>query len=382
MSVLPASGVISFARGIPAPEMFPSDELAEASRRAFQKHRATALNYGAPAGFRPLQEWLGNLHGVPADRVVITPGSCILLSLLVRALVSTPRPVLVEAPTYDRMAQLLRRAGAEIVPIRRGAEGLDLPAIEEYLEAGNRPAFFYLMPTFHNPTGTTLPPLDRERIADLAIRYELLIVEDDPYGRLRFDGESPPSISSLLHARGAAHLSVFTSSFSKIIAPGLRVGYGILPEFLVPAVTEIATETYVSPPLWPQAEVYEFLEAGFLEPHLARVRKLLQLRHDALVERLVVGLKRQVSWLTPGGGYFLWLNLPVEITAQDLLKDCERAGVTFVPGSAFFTGDGGENCARLSFSYPTVESIRLGADRVATIVKSRLESLPKIRMKT
>jgi 2-aminoadipate transaminase len=374
MSVLPAAGVISFARGIPAPEMFPSDELAEASRRAFQRHGSTALNYGAPGGFRPLQEWLGNLHRVPADQVVITPGSCMLLSLLVRALMPAPGSVLVEAPTYDRMIQLLRRAGAELVSIPRRPEGLHLRGIEEYLAAGNRPAFFYLTPTFHNPTGTTLPFADRERLAELAIRYELLIVEDDPYGQLRFDGESLPSISSLLQARGAGHLSVFISSFSKIIAPGLRVGYGTLPEFLVPAVAEVAMETYVSPPLWPQAEVYEFLEAGFLEPHLVRVRELLRLRHDAIVERLVAGLAGQVSWSTPGGGYFLWLNLPSEIKAQDLLEECERAGVTFVPGSRFFAEAGGQNSARFAFSYPTVGSIRLGVDRVATIVKNRLDS--------
>lgn len=380
MSVLPESGVISFARGIPAPGMFPTAELAEASRRAFREHSATALNYGAPSGFPPLQEWLGNLHGAAADTVVITPGSCILLSILVRALVPTPRPVLVEAPTYDRMIRLLRRADAQIVPIRHGDRGLDLFALEEYLRAGNRPAFLYLMPTFHNPTGATLSLRDRERLADVAIRYELLLVEDDPYGLLRFDGESPPSIYSLLQARGAGHLSVFTSSFSKIIAPGLRVGYGLLPESLVKPVADIAMEMYVSPPLWPQAEVYEFLRAGFLEPHLARVRELLRSRRDALVERLTVGLQGQAFWSTPEGGYFLWLKLPREVAAQDLLEDCLRARVAFVPGSAFFIGHGGENYARLSFSFPAVKDIRVGADLVVEMVQDRLAKLTGIRM--
>lgn len=372
MSVLPDPGVISFARGVPAPEMFPTDELAEASRRAFRKHSATALNYGPPAGFRPLQEWLGDRHGVSPDQIVIGPGSCLLLSLLVRVLVPSPRLVLVESPTYDRMNVLLERAGTRVVAIARGAEGPDFGALETALDAGERPAFFYLMPTCHNPTGTTMSAVDRERLADLAVRHGLLLVEDDPYGWLRYDGQALPSMRALLDARGAGHLAVFVSSFSKIVAPGLRVGYAVLPESMVRPVAAVALETYVSPPLWPQAEIYEFLDGDYLPPHLTRIRGLLRARRDALLGGLSAGLDERTQWTTPSGGYFVWLEFPAGIRAQDVLADCERVGVSFTAGSGFFVGAGGEHHARLSFSFPGIEDIRTGADRLVAAVQSRL----------
>ncbi len=162
------------------------------------------------------------------------------------------------------------------MPIARTRQGLDLDGLETYLQTGERPAFLYVMPTFHNPTGTTLSMADRERLADLAIRHDLRLVEDDPYGLLRVDGEALPLMRDVLAGRGSVQLSIFISSFSKIVAPGLRVGYGVLPELLVDAVAAVAFETYVSPPLWPQAKIYEFLSAGHLPPHLIRVCGLLR----------------------------------------------------------------------------------------------------------
>jgi 2-aminoadipate transaminase len=372
VSVLPAPGVISFARGIPAPEMFPAAELAEAARRAFERHSATALNYGAPGGFEPLREWLAERHRTSPDRVIIGPGSCLLLGLLVRAQVSMARPVLVESPTYDRVNLMLARAGAQVIAIDRGREGLDLDGLESWLDRGERPAFLYVMPTLHNPTGTSMSMADRERLADLAVRFELLLVEDDPYGLLQVDGPVLPSLRDVLEARGAGHLAVFVSSFSKIVAPGLRVGYAVLPQALVESVAALALETYVSPPLWPQAELYEFLVAGFLPPHLDRVRALLKTRRDVLMERLTAGLDGLARWTTPAGGYFTWLELPGDVRAADLLVDCESAGVSFVPGTGFFVGRGGEHAARLSFSYPVVADIEVGADRLVAAVQRRL----------
>ena len=376
MSVLPASGVISLARGVPAPDLFPVTELGEASRRAFARHSATALNYGPPAGFGPLQEWLAGRHGAAPDQVVITPGSYILLALLVRVLARSG-PVLVEAPTYDRMVSLLRQpgSGTRAVAVRRGRRGIDVAALEQYLEhreAAGPPAFLYVMPTFHNPTGTTMPGPDRERLADLAVRHGLLLVEDDPYGQLRFGGAEPASLRELLLARGAGHLSVFASSFSKIVAPGLRVGYAVLPGHLAGPVAQAALDAYVSPPLWPQAVVYEFLAAGFLPAHLARIRPVLRERRDALTGGLEAGLPAAATWSVPDGGYFLWLELPGGARTAGLLADAEQAGVTFVPGPGFFSDGGGENAARLSFSFHSAGQIRAGADRLAGVARRHL----------
>jgi 2-aminoadipate transaminase len=373
MSVLPESGIISLARGIPAPEMFPADELAEAAQRAFARHRATALNYGPPAGFGPLREWIAAEHGAEPGQIVITPGSYILLTFLVRVLLEQGAPVLVEVPSYDRAVSLLQTTGARILPVRRDETGLDFARLEHYLATGERPAFCYLLPTFHNPTGTTMTTADRERLADLAMAHDLLLVEDDPYGPLRFEGAEPPSLRSLLVARGAGHLSVFMSSFSKVVAPGLRVGYGVLPEQLAQRVAAVALGTYVSPPLWPQAEIYEFLAGGFLPAHLSRVRGLLRLRRDALVTRLTAGLDGTgARWSNPEGGYFLWLELPAQLSAAELLADCERAGVTFVPGPGFFADGGGSSSARLCFSFHSVDEIADGADRLVAAARGRL----------
>jgi DNA-binding transcriptional MocR family regulator len=295
-----------------------------------------------------------------------------VLGLFVRLLLPTPRPVLVEFPTYDRMHLLLQRAHARVVPVGRGPNGLDLDALEIYLATGERPAFFYLMPTFHNPTGTTMSMPERERLAELAISHDLLLLEDDPYGLLRLDGLAMPSMRDLLAERGAGHLGVFTSSFSKTVAPGLRVGYAVLPESLVAPMAGMALETYVSPPLWPQAVLYEFLAAGFLPPHLTRVRALLRARRDVLLERLDVGLGDEATWTIPEGGYFNWLELPDGIRAADVLADCEGANVTFVPGSGFYAGRGGEHAARLAFSWPDPASIRTGADRLVAAVQRGL----------
>lgn len=166
---------------------------------------------------------------------------------------------------------------------------------------------------------------------------------------------------------------MFASSFSKIIAPGLRVGYGVLPEHLAGPVTGAAAEAYVSPPMWPQAVAYEFLAAGFLPAHLVRAREMLRQRRDTLVGRLDAGLSGHARWSVPDGGYFLWLELPEQLRSADLLEDCERDGVTFVPGADCFPdGSGGQNAARLSFSFPSLGDIAVGTDRLTAAARRRL----------
>ena len=349
MSVLPAAGAISFARGIPSPDLLPVEQLAEASRRALERHGRVALNYGPSAGFGPLREWIAARHGVATERVVVTPGSLIGLGFLVRHLLAGGGRTLVDSPTYDRMLHLVRAAGAEAVA--------EPPA-----------RLAYVMPTLHNPTGRTLTLSEREQLADVIVEHELTVVEDDPYGLLRLDGEPQPHLHQLLGDRGAGELAVLMSSFSKSVAPGLRAGYLVLPEALVAPVEALATSTYVSPPLLAQAQLYEFLAAGHLEPHLADVRAALRARRDALLEVLDAELESHATWTRPDGGYFLWLEL-AEGSAARLAERAAAAGVPIVPGAGFFPGPGGERSARLSFSYPSVAEIREGAPRLAALIR-------------
>jgi 2-aminoadipate transaminase len=349
VSVLPAAGAISFARGIPSPDLLPVEQLAEASRRAIERHGRVALNYGSPAGFGPLREWIAARHRVATDQVVVTPGSLIGLGFLLRHLLAGGGRALVESPTYDRTLQLLRAVDAEAVtaPPARLA---------------------YVMPTFHNPTGRTMTLPEREELADRVVEHELTVIEDDPYGLLRFEGEPPPHLHGLLHDRGAGELAVLMSSFSKSVAPGLRVGYLVLPAALVAPIEALAASTYVSPPLLAQAQLYEFLAAGHLEPHLADVRAALRPRRDALLAVLDAELGAHATWTRPDGGYFLWLEL-AEGSAAQLAERAAAAGVPFVPGTGFFAGPGGERSARLSYCYPSVDEIHVGAQRLAALIR-------------
>ena len=364
MSVLPEPGTLSLARGIPAPEMLPVEALAECARRAVERHGRVALNYGDPAGFEPLREWIAARHDVDPRRLIVTPGSLVALNLVVGALLARGGRAIVEAPTYDRMLHLLRAAGAQVETVAHG----DVDAVATALASGPRPAFLYVLPTFHNPTGRTLPRPARERLADLAVEHELVVVEDDAYGLLRLDGEPEPALHALLAERGAGELAVHTSSFSKSVAPGLRVGYAVLPDGLTAAVSALAMALYVSPPLLAQAQLFEFLDAGLLDGHLETVRGLLRERRDALLDVLDSRLTGAARWTRPDGGYFLWLELPGRLDAAALAAGAADAGVAFVPGGGFFAGPGGQHAARLSFSHPSVPEIRTAAERLAALV--------------
>ena len=348
MSVLPEAGLISFARGIPSPDLLPVAQLAECAGRAANR---VALNYGAPFGYEPLREWLAERHDVTPDRVMVTPGSLIALNFIVGA---TRGRAIVEAPTYDRMLHALD--GAEVVRVTRGDDGLDLDALAAAVTPDTR--FLYVLPTFHNPTGRTLTGAQRRALAEFAVARELVVWEDDPYRDVRIDGAPEPYLQSLL----PPELCVFTSSFSKTVAPGLRVGYAVLPPRLVAPVQALAMRTYVSPPLFAQAQLLEFLEAGFLSGHLEFVGRFLGARRDALLAELEA-LRGVATWTRPEGGYFLWLEQALD--AASLLERARAAGVTFVPGASF----GGEpGSARLSFSWPSVEEISEGARRLVELV--------------
>jgi DNA-binding transcriptional MocR family regulator len=373
MSVLPETDVISFARGVPAPDMFPLAQLADSARRAVEVDGRVALNYGPPAGYGPLREWLGDRHGVPPERIFLTPGSLIGLNFLVLLLCGVGDRVVVEAPTYDRMLHTLSEVRADVLTVDRGGAGLDLERLHHLAGAKPRPRFLYVLPTFHNPTGLTLTMDQRRGLVELALEHELLVFEDDPYGLLRVEGEHVPNVHELLRSMGGDRLAIFTSSFSKTVAPGLRVGYAILPETLVGPFERLATRMYVSPPLLPQAQLYDFVASGHLEPQLELLRSFLRERRDALLEELQASMPHDARWTRPDGGYFLWLTAPTNLDLVELADRASASGVAFVPGAGFFADERGRSNARLSFSYPPVEDIREGTRRLARLIGDSLE---------
>ena len=341
---------ISLARGVPAPECLPYADLADCARAAIEADGETVLSYGPGGGYPLLREWIAERHRVEPEQVVLTNGSLQGFQFLAE-LLAPSGPVLVEAPTYDRPLKILAALDAEVIPVPLDEEGI--------VGSG---AFLYTIPTFQNPTGRTLLLDRRKRLAKLA-KGGLLVLEDDPYGLVRFEGRPPPTVFELAGGKNV----VYSSSFSKTVAPGLRVGYLVLPEALAGPVESAAASAYITPALLSQATVYAFLRRGKLEPSLERVCGLLRARRDAMLAALERHLP-EATWTVPEGGYFLWLELPAGVLAADLRPD----GVTFVPGADFFAGPGGESALRLAFSYESPAAIEEGVRRLASAVRAAM----------
>jgi 2-aminoadipate transaminase len=347
---------ISLARGVPAPECLAEEELADCAREVVARDGKAILSYGTGAGYQPLRELIGEWFKVPAEQVVITNGSLQGFVLLAEHFASTPL-VFVESPTYDRPLKILHENLYQVVPLRLDDDGLVPAELEQALARNEKPAFVYTIPTFQNPSGRTIPEGRRRQIVELARSAGVTLLEDDPYGLIRFEGTAPPSLFEL-----APEQVVYTSSFSKTVAPGLRVGWFILPPHLAAAITLRANSTYISPVQLGEAIVYEFIRRGSFEPNLKRMNDLLRLRRDAMLGALAKHLAG-ARWSQPEGGYFVWLELPEGTNAKEVLDRAE--GVTAVLGTDF---GGGENTIRLAYSYVSPEEIDEGVARLAAAV--------------
>ena len=261
---------ISFARGAPAPDLIPADELADCAHEVARRDGAKVFAYGPGGGYAPLREWVAERHGMPAERVVLTVGGLQgFVFYAAEQLARRPGRVLVEAPSYDRPLKVLAREGVEIVALPMDEEGLDPDALAAELRGRtDPPSFLYTIPTFQNPSGRTLSEERRTRLVEIAREHDLPVLEDDPYGLVRFEGAAP---RSLLELEGGT-LVTYTSSFSKTVAPGVRTGYFVLPDADADGFEERAVSTYISPPFLPEAIVWEFIRRGLFEPNLERVR--------------------------------------------------------------------------------------------------------------
>lgn len=359
---------ISFARGFPGPDLLPIDEFGDCAREALARDGATALNYGAAGGYGPLREWIAARHGVVSSRVIVTNGSLQGFNFVARHFVGKGARFYVEAPCYDRSLSILRRIGADVESVPLCDEGLDVDALERVLAESPDPALVYTIPTFQNPSGRTLSEDSRRRVLALARMREITIFEDDPYGLLRIAGEPLPRLYELAGGEGV----VFLSSFSKTVAPGIRVGYILLPDEMVPSIEGFIFENYVSPSIFVQATLFEFLRRGRFDPNIEVIREGLRLRRDAMIGALAREMPDGTSWNEPDGGYFLWVDLPAGVRGADLQAQAAEQGVTFVKGSDFYLSGGGEEAIRLAFSYATAPEIDEGITRLGRLVREAL----------
>ncbi|MBC7460264.1 MAG: PLP-dependent aminotransferase family protein [Thermoleophilia bacterium] len=357
--------LIAFARGVPAPEMLPVEQLQAAAVAAFAADPIPLLSYGTGAGWGPLRARLAARHGVDAARVVVTAGSLGGFAMLAQTIAARAQRegrrarVIVECPSYDRPLLILERFGIEAVPVPLGPDGIDL---DEFEAAAARGAdFAYLIPTFQNPAGATLPEAGRIRLLEIARDHGVPVLEDDPYGLLHFDDDHPAPTSIFDFADGWEG-AWWSGSFSKTIAPGLRVGWMVLPTKLAAAVAQLANDTYISASFLGQATVDQFLASGDFEPNVVRSRELLAERCARITAALDEYLPG-ATYTAPGGGYFIWVRLPDGLDAARVAAIAGEHGVSFIPGASF--GTGLDDCVRLAFSSPPLDEIAVGIQRLA-----------------
>lgn len=368
-------GMISFAGGYPAASTFDTAAIGRCMADALASHPAECLQYGATEGVPALREALGRLMAqggapTPAERILVTSGSQQGFDFLVRAFVEPGVPVIVEAPTYSAAIQALRLAGATLLPIRTDEEGIDTDALEQCLRSrapAERPRLVYLVPTFANPTGATLSPRRRQAVLRLAAEFDLLVIEDDPYGRLAFDGDAPATLLSL--ANGEPSLRdriVYLGSLSKTVAPGLRIGWlAAHPEVVRRAVLAKQASDLCTPP-WIQRAMAGYLDGGHLTGQIGRIVQVYRDKRDAMTAALDRELGGRVRYGRPGGGMFVWATLESGIDSATLLREAIEQNVLFVPGAAFHAGSGQPSSElRLSFATPSVPDIEEGVKRLS-----------------
>jgi 2-aminoadipate transaminase len=353
---------ISFARGAPSPDLIPVDAVRTATAKALEDDWQKALSYGVGIGHPGLCEWIAGRHDLPdAARVMVTNGSLEAGAMLFRHLLEPGDRVIVEQPSYDRTLLLLQQLGAELVPAKLEADGIDLDAVEAALEAGPV-KLVHLIPNFHNPAGCTLSLAKRTRLVELAAEHGFTIFEDDPYRELPFAEEPPPTMLSMDEADRVIH----ASSFSKTVSPGVRVGYLAGPEKLIGELSTIANQNYISPNMLAGSLVLELCRSGALDRNIAEVKVALAERRDALIESLGRHLP-SAEFVVPGGGYFLWADLGDGFDTVELAGKAKAAGAPFIPGADFML-DGGSTSLRFSFASVPPEHMDEGVARIASAV--------------
>jgi len=353
---------ISFNRGIPSVDSFPAEQLKECAAAILQADADTILQYGKPFGYMPLREVIGEWHGVSASEVMVSNGSLQILDFLSTLLLRPGDTVFVEQPTYDRTVAIFRRHAANVVGIPLQWDGPDVEHLAEQLHTVT-PKLLYVIPDFQNPSGITTLLAKRKEIVRLAEEHGFWIVEDAPYRPLRYKGADVPSMRSLSPNR-VMHMS----SFTKLLSPGLRVGYVVAPESIVEVLGPIVANTYVCPGLVAQGIAYEFCRRGWLQLNIEKLKALYGPKLEATLRALQEHVP-QADWVEPEGGYFVGVTLPGGVSTADLRERAQAIGVSLSDGRGFFPQGGGDRFLRLAFPALLVSEIREGISRIASLVR-------------
>lgn len=355
---------ISFGGGLPDPSTFPIEDLVEATERVLRRDGAAALQYGGLFGYEGLRDYIAERvrrddgNAVEREQVLLTSGSAQAFSLACFAFVDPGDTVIVEAPTFPGSLRALRAYGADLVGIPVDEGGMQMERLEEKLAQlqarGVRPKLLYTIPNFHNPAGVTLALDRRRRLVELAQDTGMLIVEDDAYGDLRYEGEALPSLLSL----DDSGIVIKLGSFSKVLAAGLRLGWAVGPPDAIAAMTSVRHDMGVSP--FVARLVAEYASMGRLESHIREITGVYRAKRDRMLSALGEYCGPWVRWRRPEGGFFLWLELAAQVDPDRLAGALADEGVGYVPGTAFYADGGGRGQLRLAFSYVPSTDIERG----------------------
>jgi 2-aminoadipate transaminase len=375
--------VISFGGGLPAPEVFPVERFAEACHKVLAEHGAESLQYGATEGYQPLREMIARnmaRYGIlcRAENVLITSGSQQALDLIGKLLINPGDSVLVEAPTYLGALQAFNVYGAQYVSVPVDEDGLLTGQLESRLRAG--PKFMYVLPNFQNPAGVTLSEGRRHELILLADHYGIPIIEDDPYGQLRYEGEhlAPLVVLDRENLRRdncfALGNVIYLSTFSKTLAPGIRLAWIVAPKDVIGKLVQLKQAADLHTSTFNQFVAYEVARDGFLDQHVKLIRQAYRERRNVMLQALKEFFPPEVTWTHPQGGLFLWVTMPQGTDGQELFQAALAEDVAFVPGDCFYANDSEEGCRhmRLNFSYSKPEQIKEGVRRLSLAVKTQL----------
>jgi 2-aminoadipate transaminase len=381
LKVTDRPGIISFAGGLPSSKTFPVAEFEAACAKVLRDDPAGALQYAASEGFGPLREMVAQqlsaqsaAAGVPwkvdAAQVLITTGSQQGLDLVAKVLIDAGSRILVESPTYLGAVMAFAPMEPTVVSVASDSEGVSISALQQTQDAKDPARFLYVLPNFQNPTGRTMSEARRAALSAEAARQNLPLIEDNPYGDLWFD-QAPPAPLTARNPDGGIYLG----SFSKVLAPGLRLGFVVAPSAVFPKLLQAKQAADLHSPGFNQRMIYEVMQGGFLDRHVPTIRALYKAQRDAMLQALATHFpdaatqpERSLTWNTPAGGMFLWARLPAGMDATALLPHAVDKGVAFVPGAPFYAGQSDARSMRLSFVTPSVPEIHRGIAALAATI--------------
>ena len=375
LAVLGDPTVISMAGGLPSQESFPVKEMAESFAKTLNEVKGNALQYGATEGYMPLRQWIaGYMNSQNIDcnekNIMVTSGSQQGIELVARALIEPGDTVVVESPSYMAALQVFKNEGANIIAAPSDQEGIMMEGLKELLEEV-KPKFIYVIPTFQNPSGLTLGKERREKLIEIARELKILVLEDNPYGELRYKGEAQAPLKSI----AAPDEVIYLGTFSKIVAPGLRLGWMVTTPENIKKLAALKQSSDLLSNQTSQIALFKFLETGILPAHIERIKGLYKVKRDAMEEALKKHFPEGVTWTDAEGGMFVWATLPEGLDTMKMFPKAMAEKVAYVPGSTFYPDgdDRGKRSMRLNFSGPTPEQIEEGIKRLGEVIRKEME---------